>query len=196
MDERRRRKAGARGRPAPGWMCILRRPMRRELSATVGEAEVEISVEAESEGRFRVKVGDRELEVDAREVRPGTWSLLVDGRSYLVDLEDRKQGLAIAVGGAELRTVMEDARRKRLARAVSRAAGGAAGEVIRAPIAGKVVKLLVGVGDAVEAGQGVAVLEAMKMENEIKADRGGQVATIHVEAGKSVETSEPLITLS
>jgi biotin carboxyl carrier protein len=58
-----------------------------------------------------------------------------------------------------------------------------------------VVTILVAAGDAVEAGQGVAVLEAMKMENEIKADRGGTVAAIHAEAGQSVEANDQLVTL-
>jgi biotin carboxyl carrier protein len=59
-----------------------------------------------------------------------------------------------------------------------------------------VVKLLVEVGATVAAGEGVAVLEAMKMENEIKADRGGVVSAVHVRPGQSVETQETLVSLA
>ena len=57
------------------------------------------------------------------------------------------------------------------------------------------MKVLVAVGDVVEPGQGVAVLEAMKMENEIKADRGGLVKAMHAVAGDSVETQQRLAEL-
>ena len=64
-----------------------------------------------------------------------------------------------------------------------------------APIAGKVVKIFVEVGAEVEPGQAVVVLEAMKMENEIKASRAGRVSTIHVAPGASVETRAKLVSI-
>ena len=68
--------------------------------------------------------------------------------------------------------------------------------MVAAPIAGRVVKLLVGVGDDVVAGQPVAVLEAMKMENEILAERGGKVSALHVQPGVTVDTQDPMVTLA
>src|SRR6185503_1696719 len=124
--------------------------------------------------------------VDAVEIRPGTWSLLVDGRSIVVDVDRRSASTALLVGGEEVKLELVDARRSRLAQAVGAGRAGTRGELVRAPIAGKVVKLLVDAGAEVSAGQGVAVLEAMKMENEIRADRGGAVETIHVKPGQSV----------
>ncbi len=169
--------------------------MRHELSATLGGREVAITVERGSDGQWRVAVdGGPPRPVDAVEIRPGTWSLLVDGRSLLVDVDRRAGGTALLVAGEEVRVELADARRSRLAQAVG-ARPGARGELIRAPIAGKVVKLLVATGAEVTAGQGVAVLEAMKMENEIRADRGGEVDTIHVGPGQSVESGELLVTL-
>lgn len=170
--------------------------MRRELIATSAGREIEILVERRNEGRFRVIIDGRERAVDARQVRPGTWSLLVDGRSWLVDLDERRQGTVLLVGETETPIVLEDARRKRLARTARREdAGACGGEEIVAPIAGKVVKLLVGEGEEVAPGQGACVLEAMKMENEIKADQGGAVKKVHVQPGQSVETGEKLLTL-
>lgn len=170
--------------------------MRRELIATVGADEHLVIVTREDGDRWTVLVDDREHTVDARMVRPGTWSLLIDGRSHVVDLDERKQGTVALANTVEAPVRIDDARRKRLADAVAARGGPAAsGELVTAPIAGKVVTILVAAGDQVEAGQGVAVLEAMKMENEIKADRGGTVADIHVEPGQSVEATDRLVTL-
>jgi biotin carboxyl carrier protein len=170
--------------------------MRREISATVEGREVTIAIEPSADGRWQVSIdGQAARLVDAVEIRPGTWSLLSDGLSLVVDL-DRRTPAAVLFAGAEARVELVDARRRRLARSVAQGADGAHnGEVVRAPIAGRVVKLLVAAGDEVVADQGVAVLEAMKMENEIKAARGGVVETLHVQPGQSVDTQEPLITL-
>lgn len=170
--------------------------MRQELSATLGDREVAITVERGRDGRWRVAVdGGPEQPVDAVEIRPGTWSLLVDGRSVLVDLDRRPGAIALLVDGEEVRVELADARKRRLAQAVGAGRAGARGELVRAPIAGKVVKLLVTAGAEVAPAQGVAVLEAMKMENEIRADRGGTVDAVHVAPGQSVESGELLVTL-
>lgn len=171
--------------------------MRRELVITHEDQERAIAIEPRAEGRWRVVVDGQEHLVDARRVRPGTWSLLVEGRSFVVDLDDRKLGTAILIGEVEAVVTVEDARRKRLAQRMARPdAIAGTGERLQAPIAGKVVKILVAPGDQVEAGHSVAVLEAMKMENEIKAERGGTVTDIHVQAGQSVDTGDLLITLT
>jgi pyruvate carboxylase subunit B len=171
--------------------------MRHELSATLAGRDVAITVERGRDGRWQVAVdGGAARPVDAVEIRPGTWSLLVEGRSILIDVDRRPGGAALLVGGEEVRLELADARRSRLAQAVGAGArAGSRGELLRAPIAGKVVKVLVVAGAEVTAGEGVAVLEAMKMENEIRADRGGVVETIHVAAGQSVDSGELLVTL-
>jgi biotin carboxyl carrier protein len=170
--------------------------MKRELIATAGGREIEISVEPDADGRWRVVIDGAAREVDARQLRPGTWSLIIDGRAYLVDLDKRKQGVALSARLAETVAVIEDARRKRLSKAAHREGLGSAGEELRAPIAGKVVKVLVEVGATVAAGHGVIVLEAMKMENELVAERGGTVTAIHKQAGQPVDTGDLLVTLS
>ena len=172
--------------------------MRYELSAVVGEREVAISVERAAGGEWQVQLdGGPPRAVDAVEIRPGTWSLLCDGRSLLVDVDRRGGATAVLVGGEDTRVDLVDARRRRLAQAVGAGArAGSRGELLRAPIAGKVVKILVAAGQEVAAGDGVAVLEAMKMENEIRADRGGTVTTIHVTPGQSVDTGALLVTLA
>ncbi|HEY0190326.1 MAG TPA: biotin/lipoyl-containing protein [Kofleriaceae bacterium] len=147
------------------------------------------------DGKFRISIDGAEHEVDARPLRPGTWSLVIAGRSYVVDLDKRRTGIAASTGDSEAVLQVEDALRKRLASAAG-VRVQATGESLRAPIAGKVVKVLVAVGDVVAAGTPVIVLEAMKMENELAAERGGTVSAIHKAAGQAINTGDLLVELT
>jgi biotin carboxyl carrier protein len=118
------------------------------------------------------------------------------GRAIVVDLDRRRDHVVATTGATEVKLVVEDARHKRLREAARRDVAVVRGESIRAPIAGKVVKVLCAVGDTVNAGQAVLVLEAMKMENELVAERGGTVSAIHRAAGNSVDTGEVLVELT
>jgi biotin carboxyl carrier protein len=170
--------------------------VKRELIITAEGRERAVTVDGPSQdGRFRVWVDGAEQAVDARALRPGTWSLVIDGRSYLVDLDHRRSGIAASVGDSEAMLHVEDALHKRLAAAAGTRVA-ARGESIRAPIAGKVVKVLVAPGDQVAAGSAVIVLEAMKMENELAAERGGTVTAIHKVAGQAVDTGDLLVEMS
>jgi biotin carboxyl carrier protein len=173
--------------------------MKRELSITLPGSGREAVVEVEGpgpDGRFTVAIDGLRRVVDGKKVRPGTWALVIDGRSVVVDLDPRRGQLHASVGAAEVAMVVEDARHKRLRQAAKRDGGHVAGEKVHAPIAGKVVKVLVAPGDAVAAGQPVLVLEAMKMENELVAERGGTVSAVHKAAGQAVDTGELLVELT
>jgi biotin carboxyl carrier protein len=143
-------------------------------------------------------------DVDARQVRPGTWSLIIEHRAYLVDLEPRRGVLEFSVAstagvpaGPGVGVVkIEDARARRLAAAAKRDKVTAKGETVSAPIAGRVVKIHCALGDVVAPGTSVVVLEAMKMENELIAERGGTVSKIYRQAGESVDTAEKLVELT
>ena len=167
--------------------------MKRELVITADGRDRTVIVDGPGQdGRFRISIDGAERLVDARALRPGTWSLIIDGASWVVDLDRRRGGIAASVGESEVVLQVEDALRKRLASAT----GGrqaASGELIRAPIAGKVVKVVVAVGDQVAPGSSVIVLEAMKMENELAAERGGTVKAIHKAAGQAVDTGDLLV---
>jgi biotin carboxyl carrier protein len=169
--------------------------MKRELIVTAQGRDRTVRIEGPlDDGRFRVAIDGAERVVDARLLRPGTWSLLVDGASFVVDLEPRRGALAASVGASEVALSVEDALHRRLATAGARAAPR--GESLRAPIAGKVVKVLVAPGDQVAAGAAVIVLEAMKMENELVAERGGTVTSVHKAAGQAVDTGDLLVELA
>lgn len=169
--------------------------MKRELIVTANGADRTVAIDGPLEnGTFRIAIDGAERIVDARPLRPGTWSLIIDGANFVVDLDPRRGGIAASVGANEVVLQVDDAKKKRLGAAAPRAA--ARGEQIRAPIAGKVVKLLVAVGDQVAVGSPVIVLEAMKMENELVAERGGAVTAIHKLAGQAVDTGDLLVELA
>jgi biotin carboxyl carrier protein len=171
--------------------------MKRELIVTAHGLDRTVTVDGPlDDGRFRITLDGTERLVDARPLRPGTWSLLVDGRSFVVDLDPRRSGLAASVGDTETLLQVEDALHRRLARAAGSRAPASGGGSIRAPIAGKVVKVLVAPGDQVAPGSAVIVLEAMKMENELVAERGGTVTAVHKAAGQAVDTGDLLVELS
>jgi biotin carboxyl carrier protein len=140
-----------------------------------------------------VKIGDRVLTLDARTLEPGTYSILVDGKSYVVEIDGKLPDLTVHLCGHSVQVNLLDARRKMLAQAAARTAGAESGPtVVRSPMPGKVVKVLVKEGDAVKSGAGVAVVEAMKMENELRAPRDGKVIRVVVKEGQAVESGEEL----
>jgi biotin carboxyl carrier protein len=175
----------------------MRPNVKRELVVTSSGRERTVLVDGPlADGRFRVTIDGAERIVDARAIRQGTWSLVIEGRGFLVDLDHRRTGIAASVGASEAMLQVEDALQRRLATATGSRGGTAQGETIRAPIAGKVVKVLVAVGDQVAPGAAVLVLEAMKMENELVAERGGTVTQVHKAAGQAVETGDVLVELA
>jgi glutaconyl-CoA/methylmalonyl-CoA decarboxylase subunit gamma len=169
--------------------------VKRELIVTAEGRDRAVRVDGpDPDGSFRVSIDEVDHVVDARALRAGTWSLILAGRSYVVDLDRRRTGIAASVGETEVVLQVEDALRKRLASAAA-PRPQPRGETIRAPIAGKVVKVMVAVGDVVIPGAAMIVLEAMKMENQLVAERGGTVAAIHKAAGQAVDTGDLLVEL-
>ncbi|MEZ4369045.1 MAG: biotin/lipoyl-containing protein [Kofleriaceae bacterium] len=176
--------------------------MIRELSISVRDGadslrEIAVTVApGATPGRLRVTVFGEAREVDAVEVRPGTYSVILDGRAHLVDLEPRGRGVVRGTTGLVDGVLeVEDARQARLRAATRREGAAVVGERIVAPIAGKIVKVLVDVGDVTTPGQPVVVVEAMKMENEIATTRGGTVRALGKPAGSAVDAGELLVDL-
>jgi biotin carboxyl carrier protein len=147
---------------------------------TAGEsARIEVR---ESQGRYRVSIGEKMLELDLVRIGDHELSLLVDGTSHDVTLEKTPEGFAVVLRGDRFDVEIKDAVKGAV---LGRAASGPL--KLTAPMPGKIVKLLVAPGDFVEAGLGVLVMEAMKMENELKAGRAGTVQEIKVKEGQAVE---------
>lgn len=122
--------------------------------------------------------------------------LFISSRPYLLTATTHSDGYAIALAGRVYRVVTESRRRQRTAGhkvAVDEAAGGEV--TIRSTMAGVVVEVLVRVGDAVQGGQTLLVIEAMKMQNELHAPRSGNIVALHVGKGDRVERGTALLVL-
>lgn len=126
---------------------------------------------------------------DAREVEPGAYSILIDGRSYEVKLEPGADGYHVSVGGRRYAIQVRDPRRLSRSRGFPEAAGR---QKIASPMPGKVVRVLVREGEQVAAGQGVLVVEAMKMQNEIRSPKAGRVVALRAAVGAAVAGGETL----
>ena len=174
--------------------------MRGELAATAGgehQKLVEMTVSVTAEGsKWRIRIDGRELLVDAVRIKRGTWSLLVDGCSVMVDVDETREPHEFHTHQAVTPILLESAQRKRLTKQLGQGqVKKSRGEILKAPIAGRVAQIQVELGQTVKAGTCVAILEAMKMENEIKCKHGGVVATIDVAAGDNVDTGAKLLSL-
>lgn len=169
-----------------------------ELIVTQGERQERVRIERTPEG-FEVHVGEIRYRVDAADAGGGLHSLLIadDGVSpqFEVAVELRGAGYQVEVGGYSPPAPTVDVADPltHLARESKASAGGAGGKrQVTAYMPGRVVALLATEGDEVTDGQGILVLEAMKMENEIAAEGAGLLCRILVEIGANVEGGDPL----
>ena len=134
----------------------------------------------------------RILEVDAVHLQAGSLSLLANGRSGRCDVETDAEGRFRVLLGDEVHAFeLLDDRKHRMHKA-----GGKFSlegpQRIDAPMPGKIVRVLVKEGDAVEDGQGLIVVEAMKMENELRSPKAGVVRELHAQEGQPVEAGAKL----
>ena len=168
-------------------MSSASRPVR--FTAVTGDETHTVEVRELGDGRFQVDVDDRTHVVDSRQAGPAMLSLLIGNESIEVSVVSRGDEYAVETGGRihRLRLLDERALRRRAGH------GGLTGSPeVRAAMPGKVVAVLAEEGATVERGQGLLVIEAMKMENEIAAPRAGKVASIRVKPGQAVEAGEVL----
>lgn len=159
-----------------------------------------MKLEIEMAGRLRVveyKPGDpgvtldgEPIVVDTRMLRPGVLSLIVNERAWRVILEDDANESAIHIAGERIPYRVDDPRSLKARRA--HAAGADGPKAIKASMPGRVVRVLAQKGEAVEAHQGVVVIEAMKMQNELKSPKAGVVVELRVVSGDTVATGDVL----
>jgi len=144
-------------------------------------------------GRYRVALGDEVLLVDARRTGGGLWSLLLGQASTVADVTEENGSFVVHVEGEAYAIRVEEETRY-----IIRTRGGAAasaGQVLKAPMPGRVVLVGVAVGQAVKPGDSLVILEAMKMENEFKAGVTGTVKEIRVEVGQTVNPGDVLLVI-
>ena len=139
---------------------------------------------------YKYKINGNEYNVAVEELEGNKASVTVNGKTYQVEL-DRPAKPVVTKPVA--RPAAAPAAAPVAAAPAPRPVAGGAG--IKAPLPGVVLDIKVKVGDTVTKGQTVAILEAMKMENNINADREGQVVAINVEKGQSIAEGTDIITL-
>jgi biotin carboxyl carrier protein len=175
-----------------------------QYEVEVGGRRVAVVVTRTGDG-FTVALDGRTRQVDAARIDAHTLSLLIveDGLKavpYAISSKDISLAANVATGqldvhvGATPVAVNLNGRR-RWGRKDDAGATGSGPQRLTAPMPGKVVRVLVKKGDAVVARQPVVVVEAMKMENELRASRAGTVAEIQVSEGMSVEAGAPLLVI-
>ncbi len=159
----------------------------------IGDRAFTIAIEPEGNG-WRIAVDDEPVNVGVFAIDDGTLSLLLGERSVTVHLvrESSENGASqwlLGLNGREMTAEVRDRRRLRRGHHGVEQEGRIR---LTAPMAGKVVKLLAAPGDTVEAGQGILVLEAMKMQNEVRSPKNGKLLTVAVNDNSTVATGQLL----
>lgn len=145
---------------------------------------------ARASAGWHCKLNGRDLPLDVVSLQNGILSILVEGKSYEIKQETTATQTNIVVGSRRFPAVVRDPRSLRSRR---RADSGDEGlKKVIAPMPGKVVRILAPAGTAVEFGQGIIVIEAMKMQNEMKSPKTGIVKKINIAEGAAVEAGQAL----
>ncbi len=161
-----------------------------KFEAQTGGETIPVEI-AGAEGRFTVAIAGERLAVDARETGEGIWSILLDGASHVADVTEQDGVYVVDVEGERYAIRVEEESRYIIR--TRGAQGGDRGQVLKAPMPGKVTLVAVAVGQVVAPGDGLVVLEAMKMENEFKAHVAGTVKEVRVAAGQAVNPGDVLV---
>lgn len=174
--------------------------LQARLNAGLKVREVDLELTGCGEnGHCRFRADNVALLADAQVVSPGIYSILVDGRSYAASVSQAPGNPAgsagaytVLVGSRRYVVELRDPRRWRGTSSAS-AAGGP--QDIVAPMPGRIVRVLVKEGEEVERDQGLLVIEAMKMQNELRAPRTGRVERVLAAEGQGVESGALLLLL-
>jgi biotin carboxyl carrier protein len=166
-----------------------------KLKAQLSGKDHEVSIRLAS-GRVDADVDGRHYDLEVRELARGEYLLISGSNVYKCRVEQHRDALApgetfaVVLRGRNYEVALVDPKRLRSAQSSGGHHTGAA-EIV-SPMPGKIVRVLVKAGDHVEAGAGVIVVEAMKMQNEMKAPKAGAVISIETEEGATVNAGDVL----
>ena len=160
---------------------------------TIGATTETIDVSGES-GRYRLTIGSEVWEVDGRLTAQGIYSLLIGGVSYVADVRDEAGACVVDVGD-ERYVIRVEEETRHIIRTKRGAADGQGALTLVAPLPGRIVHVAVRPGDRVEKGDTLLVIEAMKMENELKSGAAGTVAQVRVTPGQAVNSGDVLVVI-
>ena len=160
----------------------------------VAGREYDVAVEYRQQG-YRVTINGRTVTVHSSELSGSRSELLIDNNSYEVDVhaDGYDNQRSVFMLGVEIPVEIEDFNLAQLRKTAGMAAGGATAKQVKAPMPGLVLEIKVAPGDRVQKGTPLVVIEAMKMENVIKAPAEAVVSTVAVEAGALVERHDTLV---
>jgi biotin carboxyl carrier protein len=166
--------------------------MNIQVQLTTSRGKEIRNVELERDGdRWRATLDGTPSEIDAVEIAPHIFSVLLDGKSHEVRVAPLPDGaLKIQLGTAEMRAEIVDPRVWRGRHGAMEVAGR---QQIVSPMPGKIIRVLVKSGDVVEAGQGLLVIEAMKMQNEIRSPKNGTIEKVLAAEGQAVNAGDVLL---
>src|SRR5918995_7475878 len=160
--------------------------------ATLGDQTYTVEIEEIGKALYRVSVDGNEFLVDGKKTGRTNYSLIVDDRSFEIEVDHADDEYRVLVDGRSYRVNLVNERRMRV--------GGAqpglelqGRQKISVPMPGKVIAVLVSEGDTVEKGLGLVIVEAMKMENEVRSPIAGEVKEIKVTPGETVEGGAVLL---
>ena len=142
------------------------------------------------ESGWRCKLNGHEFPLDVVSTGEGTLSVLINGKSYEIKQETTATETNIVVDHQRFDAIVRDPRSLPSRRGTDSGVEGV--KKITAPMPGKVVRILAPAGTEVEAGQGVLIIEAMKMQNELKSPKKGIVKKLNVTPGSAVEAGQVL----
>lgn len=165
-----------------------------KLQAKIGDEISEISIKSDA-GRSHAEIDGRTYDVEMHEPEAGQFSLrFASGRKIEARVSIDAEGRSVVwIDGRPIDVELIDPKKLRSSGTSSAEAVGAAD--VKTAMPGKVVRLIVSVGDGVEKGDGVIVVEAMKMQNEIKAPKNGTVISIRVAEGDTVDPGQVLLSI-
>jgi biotin carboxyl carrier protein len=161
-----------------------------QLEGASGIKKRVVELERDGEG-YRISVDGHPVDASAVVAGPNTLSILLNGLSFEVHISPDSQGkLKLQNGPHEFVAQVQDPRAWRGRKQGALEAEGR--QQIVAPMPGKVIRILVKAGDAVRAGQGLVVIEAMKMQNELRSTKSGKVERVIAKEGQTVSAGEVL----
>jgi acetyl/propionyl-CoA carboxylase alpha subunit len=161
-----------------------------KIAVTIGDRPRTVEIRMRN-GSRSFAINGREREADAVAIAPTLYSILLDGQSFEVHVrESIGGGIVVTIGGREFRLGIEDPRQWQRRRGGAVEAEGR--QQVFASMPGKVVRLLSRPGQQVQAGQGLLVLEAMKMQNEVRSPKSGLLERLLVVEGQAVNAGEVL----
>lgn len=163
-----------------------------DFIAKLGGESCRVEIEEMDKSLYRVSVDGNDLVVDAKKTGLSSYSLIIDNRSFEVDVDVSEDEYRVLVDGRSYHIHLIDERRIRL--------GGLQTGIqlqgrqnVAVPMPGKVIAVLVSEGDRVEKGQGLVIVEAMKMENEVRSPISGEVKEVRAKAGETLEAGAVLV---